>query len=120
MLGSARVLICEDEFLIGIDLAISVEAAGGVAVGPAASVRQAMALIDAGEIDAAILDVNLLDGSVTPVAMRLLERSIPVVMQTGTGLPRELESRNGLVGLFMKPVESSRLIADLAVRLKAH
>ncbi len=56
-LGSARVLVVEDEMLIALDLADVVETGGGKVVGPAASVKQALALVKEEVPDAAILDV---------------------------------------------------------------
>jgi DNA-binding NtrC family response regulator len=114
MLHDACILICEDEPLIGLDLSISVEAAGGHALGPAASVEEAMTLLDERIVDGAILDVNLKDGEVTPVALRLLELNVPLVVQSGVGLPDELKYRVPPVRLFLKPVVPTTLIEELA------
>ncbi len=102
MLHYACILICEDDFLIGLDLSMSVEAAGGHVVGPVASVTEAMTLLDERPVDGAILDVNLKDGEVTPVALRLLEWNVPVVVQSGVGLPDDLKTVSALP-LFLKP-----------------
>ena len=45
--GSRRVLVVEDEPLIAIEMAAVLEAAGFEVVGPAASVGEALALLDA-------------------------------------------------------------------------
>ena len=62
-----RVLIVEDEPFIAWDLAQAVESAGGVVIGPAATVAQALALVDASVLEGAILDVHLPDGHIGPV-----------------------------------------------------
>lgn len=115
MLQDKVILICEDETLIGLDLALSVEAVGGRVVGPVASVTEAMLLLEERVIDGAILDVNLKDGEVTPVALRLLGRDVPVVFQSGVGLPDSL--KNEPLPLFLKPVQPSVLIENLADQL---
>jgi hypothetical protein len=52
--------------------------ADGVPVGPASSVREARQLIrDVTVLDAAVLDVNLADGAVTPILEALSARGIP-------------------------------------------
>ena len=58
-LAGLRVLIVEDEFLLAMELETLVECSGCTAVGPASSVRQALALIDGEEPDIALLDVDL-------------------------------------------------------------
>jgi two-component SAPR family response regulator len=117
MLHAALVLICEDEPFVALDLAISVEAAGGNVLGPLARVSEAMTLLGERIVDAAILDVNLKDGDVSPVALRLLELNVPFVMQSGVGLPDDLKTSDPALPLFMKPVQSTVLIQNLAERL---
>lgn len=113
MLGDASILICEDEPFIALDLAMSVQEAGGRVLGPAASVREAMEILRFNKLTGAILDVNLADGVITPVVEQLLERSVPVVIQTGGGLPSELSIPNLGACLFSKPVAPERLIRAL-------
>ncbi len=116
MLHAACILICEDEPFIALDLSISVEAAGGVVVGPSASVNEAMTLLDERLVDGAILDGNLKDGDVTPVALRLLELNVPFVVQSGLGLPDDLKLATPALPLFLKPVQPAVLIQCLAER----
>lgn len=117
MLTGARILICEDEPFIALDLALSVEDAGGEVVGPASSVQEAMALIKDCSITGAILDVHLVDRDVTPVAEALLERGVPIVVQSGVGLPHCLSDRCAAAHVFFKPVQPEHLIKHLAGRL---
>ena len=111
-LTARTVLICEDEPLIAYDIASGIEDAGGTVVGPFAAVADAMAALDEAKPDYATLDVNLLDGDVTPVLLRLAEAGVPMVVNTGTKLP---EVANDLqVPVFIKPTEPGELIAALA------
>jgi DNA-binding response OmpR family regulator len=59
LLNRQVIFIAEDEPYIALDLALAVEDADGLVVGPAASVEEALALLAAGPVDRAILDVNL-------------------------------------------------------------
>lgn len=91
MLAGSRVLVVEDEALIAMGISAMLTDAEGVPVGPASSVREARQLIrDVAMLDAAVLDVNLADGSVTPVLEALSARGIPTVVYTGGGVPEDI------------------------------
>lgn len=110
MLANAHVLILEDEAIPALDLALTVETAGGIVIGPAGTIAAALALLDEQDIAAAILDVNLPDGDLTPVAIRLLERGVPVIVHTGAGAPHELLRRYPDLPVYVKPTASDRLV----------
>lgn len=114
MLPQARVLIVEDELLIAMDLAWTVKDAGGQVVGPVASVKEALGLARNEPLDGAILDVNLSDGEVTPVAEALAERRIPVVMHTASEVPAPVREQFPELALFQKPTELLTLVRELA------
>lgn len=82
-MAQCRILVVEDEPLIATEIAGMLAAMGCHTVGPVAAVHQALVLIDTEPVDAAILDVNVSDGYITPVAERLLDRGIPVLLATG-------------------------------------
>jgi CheY-like chemotaxis protein len=77
-----RLLIVEDEYTIAGDMARWFEEAGVQVVGPAGSVRKALALVSS-DLDAAVLDVNLGDERVFPVADALSTAGVPFVFATG-------------------------------------
>ncbi len=81
-----RVLLVEDEALIAMNVADMLDALGCIVVGPASRVGEAFTVIEAaGDIDAAVLDVNL-DGQPSfSVADALVERGIPFLFATGYG-----------------------------------
>jgi DNA-binding NtrC family response regulator len=114
LLNSALVLVAEDEPFIALDIAFAIEDAGGEVVGPAASVEEALALIEARSISGAILDVNLTDGDITPVAQAVLRMGIPVILQSGIGLPPEFAARFPEVVFHMKPCVAATLVTQLA------
>lgn len=104
MFNSRRILIVEDEPFVVIELVEAVERSGGAVVGPVPTVAEALALLDQHKIDAAILDVQLLDGETSPVALRLIEQGTPLVFQTGTGLPIVLVELDIELAVVLKPV----------------
>jgi CheY-like chemotaxis protein len=120
LLTGSRILICEDEPFIALDLAALVEDAGGEVIGPAASVREALDLLRQGPVSGAILDVHLVDRDVTPVAVLLIDGGVPVVIQTGVALPPALRERYPALPVWSKPVRSERMIEHLARRMAEH
>jgi CheY-like chemotaxis protein len=82
-LQGCHILLVEDEYFIADAMQRSLEDIGMHVVGPAASVVDALALLDSQLVNGAILDVNLDDEGVFPVAEALTERRIPFVFATG-------------------------------------
>lgn len=113
MLNKALVLIAEDEPFIALDLALAIEDVGGTVVGPAATVEEALALIDGQTVVAAILDVNLGAHDISPVAEILLTLNIPVILQTGVEAPPELAARFPDLIVHIKPCVAANLVAQL-------
>lgn len=79
-----RVLVVEDEYLIATELAQSLEDIGAEIIGPAGTVDEALALMNADvAIDGAVLDINVGTKQVYPVADALRARGVPFVFATG-------------------------------------
>lgn len=117
MLKQQAILIAEDEPYIALNLAFAIEDADGLVIGPAASVAEALALINARLVVGAILDVNLSDGDITPVVAVLYERGVPTILQTGIGLPAALAARFPNLTVHIKPCSPGQLIKQLAQML---
>jgi CheY-like chemotaxis protein len=84
MTGPQQILIVEDEPLIAMMLEDFLDVLERQAVGTADTVATALARLEQGGIDGAILDVNLRGGEKsTPVAEALAARGIPFVFATG-------------------------------------
>jgi DNA-binding NarL/FixJ family response regulator len=103
MLADLTILIAEDQIPLALDLAAVLEDDGVLVVGPAETVAEGLVLAEQGDIAAAILDANLLDRDITPLALRLIDRGIPFVIYTGTGLPADLASVYPDLPVVMKP-----------------
>ncbi len=79
-----RILIVEDEPLIAMMLEDFLDALDKRVAGSADSVAAALALIQAGGIDGAILDVNLRGGEKSwPIADALAAAGVPFLLATG-------------------------------------
>jgi len=117
MLKGLPILIVEDEAVIAMCLAEMIADLGGCVVGPVGKVSDALALIEEAPIAAAILDANLLDRDVTPVALALTERALPFIIHSGTGLPDELAQRYPDLPLVLKPAHSMAVLAALLHRV---
>lgn len=115
---NAAVLIVEDEAFVALDLALSVEDAGGNVIGPAGTIREALALCGT-QISGAILDVHLPDGDVGPILHELMARGIPVVVQTGGGLPNRLKEAYPDLPVLTKPNDPMRVVARLCEAMRA-
>lgn len=84
LLQGRRILVVEDEYLIADAVQIALQGEGAVVVGPAQSVRKALRLLDTEvHVDCAILDLNLGDEQVFPVADLLQARGVPFLFTTG-------------------------------------
>jgi CheY-like chemotaxis protein len=115
-LSRCNILIVEDQAIIALDLESAVEESNGQVIGPASTVREALKLLHTNRVDAAILDANLPDGDVTPVAEELIAAGIPFLINTGVAVPLQLRRYPGLP-VFRKPTPPSRLIRELAALL---
>lgn len=117
MLTGLSILIAEDEALIALSLSDAVEEQGGHIVGPVATVAEGLALAGHVMVTAAILDANLLDRDITPLALRLIEQHIPFVIHTGTGLPEDLVRAHPDLAVVMKPVPPSVVLQALDLEI---
>ena len=88
----ARILIVEDEALIAELLAMYIEEMGYQSIGPAATVAQALLLLEAERPACAILDCSLGQEESAPVAEALESAGIPFAFATGRG-PGSLPAR---------------------------
>lgn len=113
MLARQRILVVEDETFIAFDIALAIEEAHGVVIGPVSKVAEALELLASNEVNGAILDVNLADRDVTPVALLLIKCRIPIVFHTGVGLPAELAEQYPDLVVCIKPTSPDRLIGHL-------
>jgi CheY-like chemotaxis protein len=82
-LSGCRVLVVEDEVLVSWALEDMLAGLGCEVIGPAVRVNEGLALVDLGNIDAALLDVNLNGQKSYPIADALAARGVPFAFSTG-------------------------------------
>jgi CheY-like chemotaxis protein len=83
-LTGRRVLIVEDEYFVADDLGRALAQLGAEVLGPVPTRDEALDLLaTAGKIDLAVLDINLEDEAVYPVADLLSEQRVPFLFASG-------------------------------------
>ncbi len=117
MLNQLPILVVEDEAMIALGLAEAIREVDGVPVGPASTVAEALRLLDDHPVHAAILDANLADRDVTPLALALIDRNVPFVLHTGTGCPVELFEKHPDLIVVPKPARATLVLAALLQRI---
>ena len=116
---SLRILVVEDEALIGMEIEGTVEQLGHEVIGPVADLANALVLAADCTIDCAILDINIRGGKSYPAVELLINRDVPVLLLTGYGiqtLPERLQEQIRL----SKPFTSNQLeegIQNLCARV---
>lgn len=108
-----RILIVEDEPLVGMELADALEGAGFTVLGPVASNEDALALVAKHGCDGAVLDVNLGRETSEPLAVKLAAEGVPFVTLTGYA-PDQLPAPFLTGPRLTKPVRTEILVVELA------
>jgi DNA-binding response OmpR family regulator len=80
---TARILIVEDEAMIALVLEDVLIDAGFEIAGVVGRLDKALALIESGACDGAIVDSNLAGVSASPAAIALAARGVPFIMISG-------------------------------------
>jgi len=118
-----RVLICEDETIIRLDLRAICERAGLEVVGEARDGVEALRLAAELEPDVVVMDVQMpkLDG-IEAARQLLAERPVPIVVVTA--FPQEELVRRaveaGVFGYLVKPFRESDLLPAIATAQARH
>ena len=107
-----RVLVAEDLLVIGIDIAERLVEAGHSVIGPFTRRSEVMEWISHDRPDAAVLDLQLLDGSCEDAVRELRRGGVPVVAFTGDEdcLPEDLAG----VVTITKPAAVEQIVSALA------
>ncbi|MGW9822404.1 light-regulated signal transduction histidine kinase (bacteriophytochrome) [Methylorubrum extorquens] len=106
---SGTALVVEDNMIIALEAEEALTALGADSVDMAASVREALRVIDASPPDRALLDVNLGSETSIAVARRLAELGIPFAFATGYGESFQVPPDLGDVPVIKKPYGADSL-----------
>jgi DNA-binding response OmpR family regulator len=107
-----RVLIVDDEPLIGLYLKEILEDAGFVIIGVVGRLDKALALIKSTVFDVAILDANLAGISSSPAATALAAQSVPFVVLSGYSVQQQ-QAAFPTPHFLQKPCRPEQLISML-------
>jgi DNA-binding NarL/FixJ family response regulator len=113
MFSEATVLIAEDNLYVALDLSSAVEEMDGRVIGPASTVAEALALLARHDIAGAIVDSQLGDRDVAPLARQLAERGVPFVIHACTRVPSVIADAHPDVPVLMKPLQPSAVLTCL-------
>ena len=112
LLSGCRILVVEDEMLMLTLLEDILADAGCESVTGAATIDQAVALIDGQAFDAATLDIKLNGNDSYPVADALTARAIPFVFATGNSVHDRMDGYRDRA-VLRKPFTGEQLIEML-------
>jgi DNA-binding NtrC family response regulator len=109
---NARILIVEDEPTIALTLEEVLIDAGFEIAGVVGKLEKALALIESGACDAAIIDVNLAGVSARPAASALAARGLPFIVMSGYS-PVQLLGEFSTALFIQKPYRPAQIIRAL-------
>jgi DNA-binding LytR/AlgR family response regulator len=116
-LHGLRILIAEDNVLAAMEIEQILREHGCEPIGPAPTVAHALHLVSAEPLDGAVLDINLRDELIFPVAAELERRGIPFIFATGyedgAALPADVQDRPRL----RKPYSERQLVQLLTTAM---
>jgi PAS domain S-box-containing protein len=116
--ASHRILVVEDEFIVGLSLAATLENAGFEVLGPVCSVGEAMEMLAEHRCALAILDVNLgREETSEPLAKYLKDEGIPFFVTSGYGPDQRPAVMRG-VPSFSKPVGARAILSAVHAILR--
>ena len=107
-----RVLIVEDDPMIALDLEELLVDADFKIAAIAGRLDKALALIESGACDAAIVDANLAGVSASPLASALTARGLPFIVLSGYS-SEQLQSAFPGALFLQKPCRAARIIQAL-------
>jgi len=114
-----RVLVVEDESLIGMMTVDMVRELGYATLGPLTNIADARDVIDRAQFDIAVIDLNLNGKPAYPLADALYGKGVPFVFVTGYAAD-SIEERYAQVPLIQKPIAKDALGNAIRQQLAAH
>lgn len=112
-LPQRRVLVAVEDAVVALDLQRTLDDAGYCVIGPATAIGEIQRLIQRGNIDCAVLDLEVDRRSPLPIADLLAFADVPFVYLT-TGIPGALPTRHRQRPVVDKPFTREALLAAVA------
>ncbi|SFH69904.1 response regulator [Bradyrhizobium sp. Gha] len=112
-LSGRRILVVEDEYFLADDISRAFRSFGAEVAGPVGEMEDALRILHDGSIiDGAVLDVNLRNEMIFPVAQELRARHVPFVFTTGYDKVSIAPEFHDVV-LWEKPVDVAAMARGL-------
>jgi CheY-like chemotaxis protein len=111
-LADRRVLVVEDEYFVAQQIARAFRELGAQVLGPVPTSEAAIAIAREKQVDAAVLDIHLREGTAYPVADLLSRKGVPFLFATGYD-PATIPEEYAQVRVYEKPLEPSVLAQTL-------
>jgi CheY-like chemotaxis protein len=118
-LRGRHILVVEDDYVLAMDMRLTLEDVGAEVIGPVGTVRDALRMVEREHIDAAVLDIELHGELVFAVAERLQDDGVPFAFATayeGDILPRRFTG----APRYQKPISAEAVVNALAWELAEH
>lgn len=109
-----RVLVVDDEALVAFDIADQCEAAGYEVIGPALTLNQGLELVAQHTPSLALLDINIRNELVWPLARVLRERSVPTVFISANCRHAEIDHEFTSAACLDKPIDWDQVTRTIA------
>ncbi|MDD1516617.1 MULTISPECIES: response regulator [Bradyrhizobium] len=113
-LKGRRIFVVEDEYFLADDIGKAFRALGAEIAGPVGHLEDALEILHDGSVlDAAVLDVNIRNETIFPIARELRARNVPFLFTTGYDkitLGPEFQD----VPLLEKPIDLAAMARKLA------
>jgi CheY-like chemotaxis protein len=115
ILKGLRVLVVEDEMMVSMLIEDMLSDLGCLVVGPASRLDDAMELARTGDLDCAVLDVNLGGQQIFPLADLLRERGAPFAFATGYGDAglRDVDKGTPVLQKPFREADIARILCEL-------
>ena len=112
-LSGRRILVVEDEYYLADDISRALRSAGADVAGPVGDLEDALPILNGeGVLDGAVLDVNIRNDMVFPLAQELRARQVPFVFTTGYDRVSIAPQFHDVM-LWEKPVDVPSMIRGL-------
>jgi two-component SAPR family response regulator len=105
-LTERKILIVEDEPLVGLEIATLLAEKGAIPIGPVQTVTAALQLMDKTPVDCAVLNIELRGERSFPIADALSARHVPFAFITSYGesaIPSQHKDRPLVQKPFLEP-----------------